>query len=356
MFELRGGLTRSRSITLAIIGGLMFLVIWIILTMGESPILNPAILPSPWRVLTSYGDLYRDNDLLVNTTKSIGLNLSGYILAMLISIPLGFAIGLYPLFRGLFQKYLDAIRFVPLTATIAIFIVWFGVGVLMKSTFMAFGIMIFFLPVVVQRIDEVQDVYLKTTYTLGATDWQTIRSVYIPSVLSRLWDDIRIMTAISWTYIVFVEAIGSQGGLGNLILYGARRQGRIDKMFALLILIILIGIIQDKIFEYMDKRLFPFKYQQKEAIKLSQHEESSGIMDNIIDFSLMILIWILLLVYVLFTLDELFGILGGLNIITHFFGGTSWVIHLIFLSTIAYKVWDLVVQRRQNANLKPITQ
>lgn len=344
MFKLRGGLTKSQRTILSIIGVLLFIGIWFILTMGANPILNPAILPNPIRVITSYGDLYRDNDLVVNTTRSIGLNLAGYVLAMLISLPLGFAIGLVPLLRGLFQRFLDAIRFIPLTATIAIFIVWFGIGTGMKSAFMAFGIIIFFMPVVVQRIDEVKDVYLKTVYTLGATDWQTIRSVYIPSVLSRLWDDIRIMTAISWTYIVFVEAIGSQGGLGNLILYGARRQGRIDKMFALLILIILIGIVQDRIFSYMDRKLFPHKYQVKDAYDHSSHK---SFWDNIVvDYAIDILVWILLGVFIIFTLDELFGILGGLDIISHFFNGTAWVIYLIFFSIIATKIYHLINKNR----------
>ena len=149
MFRLRGDLTKSQSLVLSIIGAAIFLGIWIILTMGANPILKPATLPSPMRVLTSYSDLLKDNDLVQNTFKSIGLNLSGYVIALLISLPLGFLIGLTPFVRGLFQKTVEAVRFVPLTATVGLFIVWFGIGTSMKSIFMAFGILIFFLPVVV---------------------------------------------------------------------------------------------------------------------------------------------------------------------------------------------------------------
>jgi len=191
LLQLRGGLNPKRTTVLSAVGIGLFLLLWFALTYGESPVMKPTQLPNPLKVLASYGDLLKDNGLVVNTFKSIGLNLSGYILALLISIPLGFLIGLVPLFRGLFQRFLDAFRFVPLTATIAIFIAWFGIGIAMKSSFMAFGIIIFLLPIVVQRIDEVKDVYLKTVYTLNATDWQTVKTVYFPSVMSRLWDDIR---------------------------------------------------------------------------------------------------------------------------------------------------------------------
>ena len=50
-----------------------------------------------------------------------------------------------------------------------------GLDTDMKVHFLAFGILIYLLPVVVQRIDEIEDVYFKTVYTLGANSWQTFR-------------------------------------------------------------------------------------------------------------------------------------------------------------------------------------
>lgn len=341
MFELRGSLTKKQTIILGLTGIAFFFILWFMLTYGETPMVKRQILPSPGRVFTSYADLLKDNDLIVNTAKSIGLNLSGYVLAILFTLPIGFLIGLYPVFRGLFQRYVEAIRFVPLTATLGIFIVWFGIGVSMKSIFMAFGIFIFLLPVVVQRIDEVKSVYLKTVYTLGATNWQTIKTVYIPSVMSRLWDDIRIMTAISWTYIVFIEANGSEGGIGDLLIRGAKRRGRVDKVFALLILIILIGVFQDKIFAYMDRKLFPHKYQIKGKFDHNSENSKESVTSTILNFCWLALTWIALALYVVFTLDELFGIMGGLNIISYLFADTAWVIHFIFISIITYKIMGL---------------
>ena len=51
-----------------------------------------------------------------------------------------------------------------------------------------------------------------------------------------------------------------KGGIGSLIFTKAR-QGQIDKVFAVLIVIVLIGFIQDRVFAYMDKRLYPHKYE-----------------------------------------------------------------------------------------------
>jgi len=42
--------------------------------------------------------------------------------------------------------------------------------------------------------------------------------------------------------------------------YASARQSRIDKMFAILLIIVLIGFAQDKLLKMLDKVLFPHKY------------------------------------------------------------------------------------------------
>lgn len=220
------------------------------------------LLPSPIKVLKSFPELNREDDIIGNTFLSIKLNLLGYLVAILVAIPAGFLLGLIPLFRGLFSRIIDSYRFIPLTAVTGIFIMWLGLGNQMKVAFLAFGIIVYLIPVVVQRIDQVQKVYLNTVFTLGATPWQTIKTVYIPSVLSKLIDDIRVLTAISWTYITIVEMLNKGGGIGELI-WTAKRQSRIDKAFAILIIIVLIGVLQDRLFILIDKMLFPHKHINK---------------------------------------------------------------------------------------------
>jgi len=352
LFKLRGPLSKGQYLVLAVIGIALFLLLWIVLTMGESPIVSSGILASPFRVISAYGDLYRDNELIRNAAYSIGLNLSGYIKAIILSVIIGFAIGLIPLFRGLFQGIMEAIRFIPLTAVTGLFIVWFGIQTGMKVNFLAFGILIYLLPVVVQRIDEVKDVYLKTVYTLGATNWQTIRTVYIPSVFSRIFDDIRILTAISWTYIIVAEMVASQGGIGALIYSAGRRQGRVDKTFALLILIILIGILQDRIFKWMDREFFPHKYAIKD--KYTPEDEPQSAVDSILDFAVTAFVWIMLLFYFVMALNEFFSFFGDIKLLDYLFQDTIWSIHVIFLSVVLYKAYRIYCKRRDHAATEPI--
>ncbi|MEO1257257.1 MAG: ABC transporter permease subunit [Bacteroidota bacterium] len=302
MFELRGKLSNTQSLTLGIAGGLLIVLIWWALaeikseripdveisrelpsTLGQDSLRNAAIrdsilladsiavanatkfkkvyptIPLPTEVVKSYGRLFTKDSLVGNALKSIWLTLQGYFWAVFICIPIGFVVGLIPLFRGLFSKPIEAMRFLPITALIGVFIIWFGIYDEMKVAFLAFGIIVFLLPAVIQRIDEVEKVYLQTTFTLGATNWQTVKSVYIPAVMSKLIDDIRVLTAVSWTYIIITEYINKDGGLGALI-HIKRRLLQMPDMFAIILLIVLIGFLQDRIFVYMGKRLFPFQH------------------------------------------------------------------------------------------------
>lgn len=258
LFELRGTLNEKTQAIIGIVGGLFLLFVWYFVTAIN--LVPPTLLPSPVAVIRCLPELHFDDAMVRQLGRSMYLNLMGYIEAVAVCVPLGFLIGLFPLFKGLFAKPVDAIRFVPLTAITGLFIVWFGIFDMMKIQFLAFGIIVYLLPVVVQRVEQVESVYQQTAFTLGATKWQTIKTVFFPAVFSKLFDDIRVLVAISWTYIIVAEMVNNNGGIGAM-LFTSARQSRIDKVFALLFVIVVVGFIQDIIFKALDKQFFPYKHK-----------------------------------------------------------------------------------------------
>jgi NitT/TauT family transport system permease protein len=259
LFKMDGQVDKKTATTTQIIGWLLLIFMWwFVSTMGW---VNNRILPNPVNVIKSYGEMINDPNynLLYNTGYSISINLLGYFEAILISIPLGFIIGLFPICRSLMSKQIDSIRFLPLPAATGIFISLFGIYYGVKVHFLAFGISVYLIPVIVQRIDELDKIYKQTIWTLGANRWQQIRYLYLPSVLSRVSDDIRVLVAISWTYVVVAELINNQGGLGGLT-YIVQKASRSDMLYALLMEIIFIGYLSDKLFKGIDWLSFKFKY------------------------------------------------------------------------------------------------
>lgn len=261
-FSIDGEIPKRTKFLISILGWFLLLGIWWLVTgLG---LINPYILPPPQKVFASFAVLFQKN-LLYHMGYSISINFLGYIQAVVIAIPIGFLIGLIPFFRELIIKQIEAARFTPLPATTAIFMAIFGVGLNLKIQFLALGIFVYLLPAIVQRIDEIKtDDHLKavkqTMITLNASTWQTMKHFYIPSVLSRFFPDIINLVAVSWTYIIIAELLNAQGGLGYLIYLATNRQIHIEQVYAIIILIILIGIIQDRLLKALDKKLFKFKY------------------------------------------------------------------------------------------------
>jgi NitT/TauT family transport system permease protein len=262
LLKMGGEIDTKTAGVVGIIGAVLILFFWFVVTTFGG--VSHTIFPTPQSVVLSYGELQSEYGLGHNIWYSVKLNFLGYIEAIVISIPVGFLIGLFPLGKALMSKWVNAIRFVPLTAVTGLFIGWFGIELGMKVHFLAFGILIYLLPVIVQRIDEVEKVYLQTAYTIGASKWSTFKHVYFPSVVSKISDDVRVMVAISWTYIIVAELINKEGGVGALI-FTATKQSRVDMVFAILLIIILVGYLQDQLFKFLDYLLFPYKYEKSQV-------------------------------------------------------------------------------------------
>jgi NitT/TauT family transport system permease protein len=241
----------------AIFGFVIILILWQLIC--ATGIIHNALLPTPFQVFSSYQELMQKDYLIYNIGYSLKLNFLGYGFATILALLFGFTLGLFSMSNRLFEKPVSAVRYLPLTAMLGLFIAWFGIEDMMKIQFLAFGIFVYLLPTIVQRIKEVDQIHIDTVHTLAATKWQTIKTVQFPSAISHISDDIRVLVAISWTYLIVAELVNKTGGLGALI-YTCARQSRVDKVFAILVLFVIIGILQDRLFIFLDKILFKHKY------------------------------------------------------------------------------------------------
>lgn len=256
LIEIRKKLSDDENIIIMTLGLVAIIAIWqTVIAFSNTP---QQIFPSPWSVVVCFPELYNIDHLVESLQYSCKLNFYGYAEAVLISLPLGYFIGLFPFSREAMRKPLDAMRFLPLPAMTGLFIAWFGIEDNMKIQFLAFSIAAYLIPVVVQRIQEVPQVYVETVKTLSSSRWDVISRVFIPAGIEAIYEDIRVLVAISWTYIMVAEAVNKTHGLGAII-YLATRQGRTDKVFAVLLIITVIGLIQDRLFVWFGKFIFSYK-------------------------------------------------------------------------------------------------
>lgn len=253
-FELRGTLDKDIEIISEIIGITLITFIWQLVS--NLNLIPKSIFPSPLSIILSLKELHFEDALLRNLLYTIKLNFIGNLEAILISFPIALGIALNPILKAIFNRYILSIRFLALPLLLGIFIGAFGIGSNMKVQFLSLGVIVYLIPQIIQRVNEVPDVYINTAILAGANKMQIITNVFIPAIIPNVYYDIVNLVAISWTYMVIPESINIKaGGIGALS-YTAGKYGRTDKVFAIIIIVILIGILQDKILNYFGKLLF----------------------------------------------------------------------------------------------------
>lgn len=262
--SIRGELSALQAVLLGIIPLFAILVIWYYFTSGPTPesrIISPAILPSPTEVIKSFGQLWFERELALNAAYSIKRVFWGFIVSSLIALPLGVLMGSFTKINAMFNPISIIGGYLPIPALVPLTLSWFGIGEFQKTMFLAIATFVYLLPLIVKCVDEVDDVYVNTAYTLGASKWQVLTKVLLSISFQKIYDSLRLAFGVGWTYIILAEMIDANKGLGYLILTSQRRGPR-EHIYLVLLVIILIAFIFDKLWVKGGKLLFPYREQK----------------------------------------------------------------------------------------------
>ena len=251
--NVREPVTRHQARVLATVGVLTFFAVWCVLSYAN--IVPTVILPTPTEVLRAFPVLHFQEALVRSIGGSLYRVYMGFLLAAVVAIPLGLLMGTFPPIKHFCVPLLDPLRFLPISALVPLFIVWFGIDEMQKIIFLFVGIVVYLLPLVVEAVENVDDVYLQTATTLGASKGQLIRHVLIPGSLPAIGEALRVMNGIGWTYVILAEVINARYGLGYLITAAGKRSN-VDQIFALVLVILVIGVVTDWLIRMVNKALF----------------------------------------------------------------------------------------------------
>jgi len=157
---------------------------------------------------------------------------------------------------AVFGAYLPIPTLVPLTLSL------FGTGELQKVVFLALAFGIYLLPLIVAAVDSVEDIYLKTAYTLGASRAQAVRQVLLPVAWPRIFESLRLGFGVGWSYILLAEMVDIGKGLGGIIITSQRRGPR-EHIYLVLALIVAVAFLTDKLWVALGNRLFPWQESRR---------------------------------------------------------------------------------------------
>lgn len=257
---IRGKISLKGKIILGVIPILAILAGWTLITLGEPEMrmISPLILPSPLEVIQSFPSLWFDAELSRSVVASTGRVLLGFAAALVLAFPLGIAMGAFSKVRALFEPLSIFGSYLPIPALVPLTMSLFGIGELQKVMFLGLAFFIYLLPLFVKAVDGVDDVYLQTAYTMGATQWQTVRKVLLAVSAPGIIQAMRLGFGIGWTYIILAEMVAADRGLGQIIII-AQRRGPRGHIYLVLLVIVVIAYLTDRVWVWLSRKLFPYK-------------------------------------------------------------------------------------------------
>ena len=222
----------------------LLLLLWELLIRALG--VSPRVFPDVESVARAGLESIQDGSLLRHTGASLGRVAVGTLLAILISIPLGVAMGvspavsnfLTPLFR--FFSVLAGIAWIPIAT------LWFGYG-FGAITFVIFNAVFFV--VTYNTLLGVASIPLPLRYaakSLGANRWTMLTEVLLPGALPNIVTGIRTGLGFAWRGLIAAEMIATNVGLGYM-LFLARDFYRTEVIVFGMIVIGILWLLLDRL-------------------------------------------------------------------------------------------------------------
>jgi len=187
--------------------------------------------------------------------------LLGFGWSVVTAIPLGLLIALSPLAKRMLYPLLVFVQLVPKIAIAPLFVVWLGFGLTSK---VMLTLLLTFFPLLLASIAGFQILdqrLLYLTRSMGATTWQTFRYLRFPAALPVIFGGLKTSATIAATAAIVAEFVGSNKGLGYVLLQGTANLDT-TRVFAVLFLLTVIGLALNSIVEAVEYFMTPWQRNQ----------------------------------------------------------------------------------------------
>lgn len=254
-FRLRKDISHKCYVISAIATFVAIFALWTLLCASGS--VKELFLPSPMKVINDIISTARDGSLWVNMGYSIFRITMGFIISVIIGVPLGILAGSFKRLDAIIAPICEFIRYMPVPAFVPLVMVWCGIGEGAKISIVFLGCFFQMVLMIADDARSVSDDLLSSSYTLGTTRLTTITKVLIPAMSPKMMLTLRMMIGWGWTYLTVAELVASNSGLGYSILK-AQRFLHTESIFSGILVIGILGLITDRLFALAIKKMFPW--------------------------------------------------------------------------------------------------
>ena len=182
-----------------------------------------------------------ENNLWIATAVTLKNTFFGFIIGVSSGFAAGLLLGRSDRLSAIFQPFITAVNSIPRIALAPIIVLAFGIGDTSKvvTSWIVVVFLVFFNTFEGAR--SIDEGFINAAKLLGASEWQITRTVVIPSTMA--WVFASLSPAISFALIGVIvgEFIGSERGLGRIMME-AEARGEASAMMAAILVLMVVGV------------------------------------------------------------------------------------------------------------------
>jgi len=244
-------------ILLGILFFVLFFAFWGVATLGG--FVSPTFLADPITMVQDGWDLIANQGFLSDIGMTVWRVLGGFIMASIVAIPLGIAMGAYKPIEALLEPFVSFARYLPASAFVPLLILWSGIGETQKLLVIFIGAVFQLILMIAVIVSNTRRDLVEAAYTLGAKDRGVIRRVLVPSSAPDIAETLRLVLGWAWTYVIVAELIGASSGIGYMIINSQALMATGQIIFGIIVIGV-IGLISDLAFKYINRWLFAWRF------------------------------------------------------------------------------------------------
>jgi len=233
----------------------LIVVAWHIASSQE--LVKPYFLPKPSAVLQALYAQTVQGTLWPDLKASFYRVTVGYLLAVIVGLPVGIALGGFRPFRQFFEPFNNFVRYTPLPAFIPLIVLWVGIGDANPITVIFLGVFWSLVVLVGDSVSNIPVQHIELARTMGLSRIRCLLHVVLPHSLPGIYDALRVGAGWAWSSLVLAEIVGSNTGIGHMLME-SQRFLKTANVIGGIILVGVLGLMIDQLFVWGYSPLFPW--------------------------------------------------------------------------------------------------
>ena len=216
----------------------------------RAKIWSPVLLPSPWQVASYLKDTAVDGTLLKATVITMRRLLVGYFIGLIVGLPLGLLTARWKLLGDTIGTMALGLQTLPSVCWVPLALLWFGQTEAAMLFVVIMGTLWSVVIATETGVRNVPPIYRRAALTMGSKHLHMWFKVILPAALPFIVSGMKQGWAFAWRSLMAAEifvTILTGFGLGQLLHYG-RELSAMDQVIAVMLMIVVIGLLADKIF------------------------------------------------------------------------------------------------------------